>query len=97
MYTGIIEITGSVKEVISSGSNMSFPIGSLISAELKTDQIVCHEGGCLTVKVVKKKTRVNIEPDIAGQYLLRSLSLSNVLLQRKRNILTHSITDEPRH
>jgi riboflavin synthase alpha subunit len=86
-----------VKEVIASGSNMSFWIESPISAELKTDQSVCHDGVCLTAELVKEKTRVNIEFNIAGKYLLRSLSLSSVLLQRKRNKLTHSITDEPRH
>lgn len=97
MFTGNVEITGTEKEVIPSGSNMSFWIESPISADLKPDQSVCHEGVCLTVEEVKEKTLVNIEFDIAGKYLLSSLSLTNVLLRRKRNKLTHSITDEPRH
>jgi riboflavin synthase len=49
MFTGIIENTGIVKEVISSGSNRSFWIESAIAGELKIDQSVAHNGVCLTV------------------------------------------------
>lgn len=53
MFTGIIEATGLVKEVISNGSNKTFWIESPLSAELKTDQSVSHNGACLTVEEVK--------------------------------------------
>lgn len=53
MFTGIIESTGVVKEVISNGSNKTFWIGSAISDQLKTDQSVSHNGACLTVEEVK--------------------------------------------
>lgn len=49
MFTGIIETTGIVKEVISNGSNRSFWIQSPVSGELKIDQSVSHDGVCLTV------------------------------------------------
>jgi riboflavin synthase len=53
MFTGIIETTGTVKTVISKGSNKSFWIESSISDQLKVDQSVSHSGVCLTVEEVK--------------------------------------------
>ena len=50
MFTGIIETTGAVKEVISNGSNKTFWIESALSSELKIDQSVSHSGVCLTVE-----------------------------------------------
>lgn len=52
MFTGIIEATGLVKEVISSGSNKIFRIESAISQELTPDQSVSHSGACLTVEEI---------------------------------------------
>lgn len=53
MFTGIIEATGSVKEVISNGSNKTFWVESPLSGEFKTDQSVSHSGVCLTVEEVR--------------------------------------------
>jgi len=53
MFTGIIEITGIIQEVISNGSNKTFWIQSPISTELKIDQSVSHNGVCLTVEEIK--------------------------------------------
>lgn len=53
MFTGIIETTGIIKEVIINGSNRTFWLESSISDELKPDQSVCHDGVCLTVEEVK--------------------------------------------
>jgi len=50
MFTGIVESTGIVKEVISNGSNRTFWIESPISQQLKVDQSVSHSGVCLTVE-----------------------------------------------
>lgn len=52
MFTGIVEATGIVRSVILSGTNRTFWIESAISAELKTDQSVSHNGTCLTVEEV---------------------------------------------
>jgi riboflavin synthase len=52
MFTGIIEATGVVKEVIPNDSNLSFWIESRISGEFKPDQSVSHDGVCLTVEEV---------------------------------------------
>lgn len=49
MFTGIIETLGEVKEIVKEGDNLHFTIQSPISAELKIDQSVAHNGVCLTV------------------------------------------------
>lgn len=49
MFTGIIESVGIVKELEQEGDNIHFTIASDISAELKIDQSVSHNGVCLTV------------------------------------------------
>ena len=53
MFTGIIESTGQVHEIIAQGSNLSFWVSSPISHELKVDQSLSHNGACLTVEEVK--------------------------------------------
>jgi riboflavin synthase len=54
MFTGIIETTGIVKQVISNGSNKIFRVESSISSRLKADQSVSHSGVCLTVEEVRE-------------------------------------------
>ncbi len=54
MFTGIIETTGTVKEIIRSGSNTDFWITAGITPELKIDQSVAHNGVCLTVVEIKE-------------------------------------------
>jgi len=53
MFTGIIEKMGVVKKITETGGNKSFWIKSPISARLKIDQSVSHDGVCLTVEEVK--------------------------------------------
>jgi riboflavin synthase len=53
MFTGIIETTGTVTDIVSSGSNKSFWISSPLSNELKIDQSIAHNGACLTVEAIK--------------------------------------------
>lgn len=52
MFTGIITATGRVTDLSSSGSNSSFWIESGISAGLRPDQSISHDGVCLTVEEV---------------------------------------------
>lgn len=49
MFTGIIEILGTVKSIEKDRSNVHFTIESPISSELKIDQSLSHNGACLTV------------------------------------------------
>ncbi len=52
MFTGIIETLGVVKEISKEGTNVHFDILSNLTAELKIDQSVSHNGVCLTVVAV---------------------------------------------
>jgi riboflavin synthase len=54
MFTGIVETTGIITEILTSGSNKSFWIKSPISPELKPDQSVNHNGACLTIEELKE-------------------------------------------
>ncbi len=53
MFTGIIEATGLVNQVIKESGNIHFWIQSDISNSLKVDQSVAHDGVCLTVTDLK--------------------------------------------
>ena len=53
MFTGIIEATGRVKRIELEGSNCHFLFESQISASLKVDQSISHNGVCLTVTKVE--------------------------------------------
>ncbi len=52
MFTGIIESTGIVNEVIPNGSNLVFWLRSPLAPELRPDQSLSHDGVCLTVEEV---------------------------------------------
>lgn len=56
MFTGIIEAIGRVEAIQTNGTNLSFTISSEISAALKVDQSVSHDGVCLTVEKVEGNT-----------------------------------------
>lgn len=53
MFTGIIESTGIVKEVISSGSNKTFWLSCPLAKEFRVDQSVSHSGACLTIEEIR--------------------------------------------
>jgi riboflavin synthase len=59
MFTGIIEATGKITQVTTVESNKIFWLESPISAQLKIDQSIAHNGVCLTVeKVFEGRHRV---------------------------------------
>ena len=53
MFTGIIETTGIIKDIFSTGSNKTFWVESVLSNQLSIDQSVAHNGVCLTVEEVR--------------------------------------------
>jgi riboflavin synthase len=53
MFTGIIEATGQIEEISSSGTNKTFWISSPLSHQFKPDQSISHNGVCLTVEEIK--------------------------------------------
>ena len=71
MFTGIIECTGRIDSISPKGTNLSFWIQSPLSAELKVDQSVSHNGVCLTVEAVKEGSHLvtAIEETIKNQPL----------------------------
>src|SRR5687768_7774693 len=52
MFTGIIETLGTVRKLEPAGSNLVIWIESPISALLKADQSVSHDGVCLTIEEI---------------------------------------------
>jgi len=52
MFTGIIEALGRIERTVEEGTNKFFLVSSTISAELRIDQSVSHNGVCLTVTKV---------------------------------------------
>ena len=53
MFTGIIESTGTIKEIITTGTNKSFWVASSLARDLKVDQSLSHNGVCLTIEEIK--------------------------------------------
>ncbi|MES2478700.1 MAG: riboflavin synthase [Bacteroidota bacterium] len=59
MFTGIIESTARIADIIKEGSNTDFWIESDLTGEFKIDQSIAHNGVCLTVvEIVDKSYRV---------------------------------------
>jgi riboflavin synthase len=56
MFTGIIEALGTVTTVEMKGTNKTLWIASPISASLKVDQSLSHDGVCLTVEAIDDGT-----------------------------------------
>jgi riboflavin synthase len=52
MFTGIIEALGKVRSIEPKGTNITCWIQSPISADLKVDQSISHNGVCLTVEEI---------------------------------------------
>ncbi|MEJ7767948.1 MAG: riboflavin synthase [Chitinophagaceae bacterium] len=52
MFTGIIETVGTITKVIKQGTNITFWISSSLSAGLKVDQSLSHNGVCLTIEAI---------------------------------------------
>lgn len=52
MFTGIIEVLGTIKHIEKDRSNVHFTVESPLAPELKVDQSLSHDGVCLTVVAV---------------------------------------------
>ncbi len=69
MFTGIVETTGKVREVLNKGSYLTLAVESEISHELRVDQSVAHNGVCLTVTDIEEKIHT---VDVVEETLMRS-------------------------
>jgi len=56
MFSGIVEQTGTVKQIKKDGENVHFTLSCDFVHELKIDQSLSHNGVCLTVVNVTDKT-----------------------------------------
>lgn len=56
MFTGIIETTGTVSHLQREAGNLHITVASPISAQLKIDQSISHNGVCLTVVGVNENS-----------------------------------------
>jgi riboflavin synthase len=52
MFTGIIENTAKVEEILPSGTGLAFLLSSSLCPELRVDQSLSHNGVCLTVESI---------------------------------------------
>jgi riboflavin synthase len=82
MFTGIIEELGTVKEIHSNGSNLSFWIESPITSALKVDQSISHNGVCLTVEAIN----LNSYKITAIQETLEKTNLSGLQIGNQVNL-----------
>jgi riboflavin synthase len=53
MFTGIVETTGQVEDIIRNGTNATFWISSPLSHQFSIDQSISHNGVCLTVEEIQ--------------------------------------------
>ena len=56
MFTGIVETTAEIIEIIAENTNLTFRLRSSLASELKIDQSVSHNGVCLTVTHIETDT-----------------------------------------
>ena len=64
MFTGIVECTGKVLAINDKGSSTDFEIAVDFVNELKVDQSISHNGVCLTVtELMKRSYRVTAIPE----------------------------------
>lgn len=63
VFTGIIESKGQVVQRMSTGSNISFRIATILDEPIKVDQSIAHNGVCLTVTEIFAN-----QPSVATEY-----------------------------
>lgn len=84
MFTGIIETLGKIAELKNEQGNLHITVESAISAQLKIDQSVAHNGVCLTVVAVEdnRHTVTAIEETLSKTNLSHLQTGSLVNLER---------------
>lgn len=56
MFSGIVETTGIVRDIIKEGTNITWWVECNFASELYIDQSIAHNGVCLTVTEIKDNT-----------------------------------------
>lgn len=95
MFTGIIEDTAIVEEIIHSGKNQTFRLKARIAREFHVDQSVAHNGTCLTVEEVfpeSSEYRVTAIAETLQKTSLGSLK-TNSIVNLERSLKANSRID----
>lgn len=93
MFTGIIESTGIVREIIQGAENRSFRIQASIAHELKVDQSLAHDGICLTVEAIEADIyQVTAVPETLAKTNAENWSVGDCI-NLERAMLLHSRLD----
>ena len=80
MFTGIVEALGVVQDVKQENTNRHFRIESSISAELKVDQSIAHNGVCLTTTKIEGNSHwVTAVDETLKKSNLQSLKLGSLV------------------
>ena len=80
MFTGIIEVTGTVRDIRQEGTNRHLLIESSISHQLKPDQSLSHNGVCLTVtRIEGNKHWVTAVKETLDRSTLGSLKAGDIV------------------
>jgi riboflavin synthase len=80
MFTGIIETTGIIQSIETSGTNVSFWVASSLANALKVDQSLSHNGVCLTVEAIENDLhKVTAIEETLQKTNLGSLQTGNVV------------------
>ncbi|GGF82245.1 riboflavin synthase [Wenyingzhuangia marina] len=80
MFTGIIETSGVVRNLVQKNTNLDITISSNITNELKIDQSVAHNGVCLTVvKINKDEYTVTAIAETLEKTNLNTLQINDVV------------------
>ncbi len=93
MFTGIIETTGKIKEIITNGSNKTFVIESNMSNELKVDQSVAHSGICLTIEAINNNTHTVTAVDETLQKTTANFWKVNEVVNIERCLIANGRVD----
>lgn len=93
MFTGIVEATGVIKEIIEEGTNRTFWIRSFLSPQFKADQSIAHDGVCLTVEEIQQDThRVTAVKETLNKTNLKSWK-TGALINLEQSLLPTSRLD----
>jgi len=74
MFTGIIERVEKVSQIKKEGGNLRIRVSSTLTAELKVDQSIAHNGVCLTVE----ELHLDSYEVVAVEETLKKTNLSNL-------------------
>ena len=93
MFTGIIESLGKVKKITIQKNSILLNVESDISKDLKVNQSLSHNGVCLTIVNVRKKSHeVIVVDETIKKSIFKSVSIGDII-NLERSLLINSRLD----